>query len=88
VQAVTGNVLLFSSGHFLRVFATRWIRIEPVNGQALMLGTASLSALSYENSLSQPAISFWNDTHHVVTTNGQARVAPRKPSVATQEITQ
>lgn len=66
-KALTGNTLLFSSGHFLRVLATRWIEIEPVNGQSLMLGTASLSSLSYENSLSQPAISFWNDTHHVLT---------------------
>ena len=87
VRAVAGNVLLFSSGHFLRVLATRWIGIEPVNGRCLMLGTASLSALSYENSLSQPAIQFWNDTHHLRTPNEQARLAPRERSVATQEVT-
>ena len=87
VQAVTGNVLLFSSGHFLRVLAARWIRIEPVNGQALMLSTASLSALSYENGLSQPAIRFWNDTHHVLTTSEQKRLAPGEGSIATQEVT-
>ncbi len=69
VRRVAGNVLLFSSGHFLRVLATRWIGIAPINGQALMLSTASLSALSYENSLSQPAISLWNDTHHVLKSN-------------------
>jgi len=88
VQAVTGNVLLFSSGHFLRVLATRWIKIEPVNGQSLMLSTASLSALSYENSLSQPAISFWNDTHHVLTSNGQDRLTARKNDFTTQEAPQ
>ncbi len=87
VKAVTGNVLLFSSGHFLRVLATRWIEIEPVNGQSLMLGTASLSALSYENSRSQPAIRFWNDTHHVFTSNGEARLAAREPDFTTQEVT-
>jgi broad specificity phosphatase PhoE len=65
VRGVAGNVLLFSSGHFLRVLATRWIALAPINGQALMLSTASLSALSYENSLSRPAISLWNDAHHV-----------------------
>jgi hypothetical protein len=48
---VAGNVLVFSSGHFLRVLAVRWSNAEPVNGQFLMLSTASLSALSYENSL-------------------------------------
>jgi broad specificity phosphatase PhoE len=68
-RQVAGNVLLFSSGHFLRVLATRWIGIAPINGQALMLSTASLSSLSYENSLSQPAISLWNDAHHVLSSN-------------------
>jgi broad specificity phosphatase PhoE len=87
VQAVPGNVLLFSSGHFLRVLATRWIKIEPVNGQFLMLSTASLSALSYENNLSQPAIQFWNDTHHVRTSNGEAQLAHGERSVDTQEVT-
>ena len=86
VQAVAGNVLLFSSGHFLRVLATRWIKIETVNGQSLMLSTASLSALSYENSLSQPAIRFWNDTHHVLASNGQAHPAAREHDVTAQEV--
>jgi len=45
--------------------------MEPINGKALMLGTASLSALGYENSLSRPAIQFWNDTHHVLTSGDQ-----------------
>jgi broad specificity phosphatase PhoE len=69
VRQVAGNTLLFSSGHFLRVLATRWIGIAPINGQALMLSTASLSALSYENTPSESAISFWNDTHHVLKSN-------------------
>lgn len=71
VRAVTGDVLIFSSGHFLRVLATRWVGIEPINGKSLMLGTASLSALGYENSISRPAIRLWNDTHHVLTSYGQ-----------------
>lgn len=71
VRAVTGDVLVFSSGHFLRVLATRWIGIKPINGRSLLLGTASLSALGYENSISRPAIRLWNDTHHVLTPNGQ-----------------
>jgi probable phosphoglycerate mutase len=68
VNAVTGDVLLFSSGHFLRMLAVRWIRVEPIASAAsLMLNTASLSALSYEHDLTQPAIRLWNDDHHVVT---------------------
>ncbi|MGB7130573.1 MAG: histidine phosphatase family protein [Candidatus Sulfotelmatobacter sp.] len=87
LQAVAGDVLLFSSGHFLRVLATRWTRIEPVNGQSLMLSTASLSALSYENRLSEPAVRFWNDTHHVLATNGQVRPAAGQHSATAQEVT-
>jgi broad specificity phosphatase PhoE len=65
VRALKGNVLVFSSGHFLRVFVARWLGIEPAAGKFFMLDTASLSALSYEHDLSEPAIRFWNDSRHV-----------------------
>jgi probable phosphoglycerate mutase len=66
VRAVKGNVLLFTSGHFIRVVASRWLGLEPTaNSRFFMLSTASLSALGYENALSRPVIRFWNDTHHV-----------------------
>jgi len=66
VRAVPGNVLLFSSGHFIRVLATRWIGLEvTVNAKRFMLSTASLSVLGYEKELSRPVIQLWNDTHHV-----------------------
>jgi broad specificity phosphatase PhoE len=66
VRAVNGNVLLFSSGHFIRVLAARWIGIDAsVNARSFMLSTASLSAFGYENDLSRPVIRLWNDTHHV-----------------------
>jgi broad specificity phosphatase PhoE len=71
VRAVEGDVLLFSSGHFLRVLATRWVGIQPINGRSLMLSTASLSVLGYENALSRPAIRLWNDTHHVLASDGR-----------------
>jgi probable phosphoglycerate mutase len=64
-RAVGADVLLFSSGHFLRMLAARWLALEPLGGKYFLLGTASLSALSYEHELSEPAIRFWDDTRHV-----------------------
>lgn len=67
IRAEEGNVLLFSSGHFLRVLAGRWLKPGPgLAGRNLALSTASLSALSYEHKRSHPVIRLWNDDHHVV----------------------
>ena len=66
LRAVQGDVLLFSSGHFLRVLAVRWIGLElTANARLFMLSTASLSALGYEDSLERPVIRLWNETRHV-----------------------
>jgi probable phosphoglycerate mutase len=66
VRTVAGNVLLFSSGHFLRTLASRWLALDPPSGRYFVLTTASLSALGYEHDLSQPVIRLWNDDHHVI----------------------
>ena len=65
VRAIDGDVLLFSSGHFLRVLAVRWLRLEPGAGRYFLLGTASLSALGYEHNLSEPVIRLWDETRHL-----------------------
>jgi probable phosphoglycerate mutase len=69
LRAVAGDVLVFSSGHFLRVLAARWLGLEVVGGRYLLLGAASLSALGYEHTLAEPAIRLWNDDRHVAVTS-------------------
>ena len=66
VRAIGRGVLLFSSGHFLRVFAARWLGLEPGAGRYFLLDTASLSAVGYEHDRSEPAIRLWNEIPHPV----------------------
>lgn len=61
----SGHWLLFSSGHFLRMLAARWLGLAPAEGARFMLDTASLSAMGYEHTLRQPVLRLWNDTQHV-----------------------
>lgn len=66
LRSVGKDVLLFSSGHFIRVLTARWLALGPgVGGGYFLLSPASLSALSYEHNLSRPVIRLWNDDHHV-----------------------
>src|SRR5262249_48416103 len=65
-RSVAGDVLLFSSGHFIRVLTARWLALAPgTGGRYFLLNPASLSALGYEHNFSRPVIRLWNDDHHV-----------------------
>ena len=61
VRDLQGDVLLFSSAHFLRMFAARWLGLEPVAGKYFVLETASLSAVGYEHDRSEPVIRLWDE---------------------------
>jgi broad specificity phosphatase PhoE len=59
---VDGNVLVFSSGHFLRVLMARWLGLEPSAGRYFKLGTAALSILGYDhNNRSEPVLRLLNE---------------------------
>ena len=64
VRAAGGNALVFSSGHFLRVFAARWLGLEAGAGRYFLLSTASLSAVGYEHDTSEPVIRLWDENPH------------------------
>jgi broad specificity phosphatase PhoE len=65
IRNLAGDVLLFSSGHFIRVLTGCWLGLGVNGGRYFLLNPASLSALSYEHNLSRPTVGLWNDDRHV-----------------------
>ncbi|MFN4259085.1 MAG: histidine phosphatase family protein [Gemmataceae bacterium] len=61
VRQVPGNVLVFSSGHFLRTLTARWLGLPPDGGKYFLLSTATISILGYEHNMNEPVIRLWND---------------------------
>lgn len=62
IKELTGNIAVFSSGHFSRALATQWLGLPLEAGQLFILSTASLSILSHEHN--KPALLLWNDISH------------------------
>ena len=65
LRAVSGDVLVFGHGHFLRTLGARWIELPVSFASRLLLSTASVSVLGYEHGPRDPAIKLWNDVHHL-----------------------
>lgn len=47
--AEDGEVIVFAHGHFLRMFAARWIELAARAGQHLALDTGTISVLGFEH---------------------------------------
>ncbi|MBY3047893.1 histidine phosphatase family protein [Rhizobium leguminosarum] len=60
LRQTAGTILIFSSSHFLRVLAARWLGLPPEDGSRFVLDTASISVLGYEHDLTEPVIRRWN----------------------------
>ncbi len=65
LRAIGANVLVFSSGHLLRVLGARWLGLDGALGRYFFLDTAALSILGYQRDLSEPVIRLWNDCRHL-----------------------
>ena len=61
VQALQGNVALFSHGQFARVLAARWIGLSAEHGQHFAVDPASIGILGHEPAHPQRrTVSLWN----------------------------
>ncbi len=60
IRAANAPILIFSSSHFLRVLAARWVGLPPEGGAHFVLDTTSVSVLGYEHDLTEPVIRRWN----------------------------
>lgn len=66
LRALEGDVLIFSSGHLLRVLAARWLAADTALGRNLVLDPAGISVLGYDHHGADPVIRRWNHSPEVM----------------------
>ena len=65
IRAVDGDVLLFSSGHLIRVLTARWLN-RPIDlGGALYINAASARHRELRSQSQRTVLRLWNDIHHL-----------------------
>jgi broad specificity phosphatase PhoE len=60
LRGAHGDSIVFSHGHFLRVFGARWIALKPTDGERFALSPATISILGWEREV--PVFERWNAT--------------------------
>jgi probable phosphoglycerate mutase len=63
VRDLSGDVVIFSHGHLLRVLTARWLGLEPASGGLFALSTATMSVLGWERE--RPVVERWNEACHL-----------------------
>ncbi len=59
LSVLDGPVAVVAHGHFLRIFAARWLDLDPREGRRFVLNTSTLSLLGWERE--NRVIRRWND---------------------------
>jgi broad specificity phosphatase PhoE len=62
LRSLEGKVLIFSSGHVLRVLAARWVDASAALGRRLVLDPACVCVLGYDHGGTDSVIRLWNDS--------------------------